>query len=106
CNTPAVPTATNTPVPPPPTNTPVAPPPPTATPTTGSGSTTLTDENRTQTAIAAAKTAAAQLTPIAPLTRAGARAGSGNGALNLAFAVAGMVTLGAGLSLIAARRRR
>jgi hypothetical protein len=106
CNTPAVPTATNTPVPPPPTNTPVAPPPPTATPTTGSGSTTLTDENRTQTAIAAAKTAAAQFTPIAPRTGDGAGAGSGNGALNLAFAVAGMVTLGAGLSLIAARRRR
>jgi hypothetical protein len=106
CNTPAVPTPTNTPVPPPPTNTPVAPPPPTATPTTGSGSTTLTDENRTQTAIAAAKTAAAQFTPIAPRTGDGAGAGSGNGAQNLAFAVAGMVTLGAGLSLIAARRRR
>ena len=66
----------------------------------------LTDEQRTATAVAAARTAAAgQSTPIAPRT-GGAAAEGGGGQLNVALAAAGLLVLSGGLALVATRSRR
>ncbi len=103
------PTATQTPPPATATNTqpPSTQPPATATPTTGVATQApgLTDAQRTATAVAAARTAAAQSTPIAPRTGGGTSGGAG-GALNLALFAAGLIVLSSGLSLIAVRGRR
>jgi hypothetical protein len=109
-----------TPTPPPPTATPTSPPatatntsppgtqpPATATPTAGVATLApgLTDAQRTATAVAAARTAAAQSTPIAPRT-GDAGAGGAGGTLNIALLAAGLIVLSSGLGLVAMRGKR
>ena len=88
------------------TNPPSTQPPATATATTvATQAPGLTDAQRTATAVAAARTAAAQATPIAPRTGGGAMGGAG-GTLNIALLAAGLIVLSSGLSLVAVRGRR
>ena len=112
CNTvtATVPPPTSTPTPPPATATQPPPtatqPPPTATPTSITGGTGgLTDAQRTQTAVAAARTAAAQQTPLPPRTGLGSDSG-GAGGVNLALFALGLLVLSGGLGIIAVRSRR
>jgi hypothetical protein len=112
CNrTPTPPPATATATSPPATATNTSPPgtqpPATATPTTGVATLApgLTDAQRTATAVAAARTAAAQITPIAPRT-GDAGAGGAGGTLNIALLAAGLIVLSSGLGLVAMRGKR
>ena len=104
---PATATATSPPATATNTSPPGTQPPATATPTTGVATQApgLTDAQRTATAVAAARTAAAQTTPIAPRT-GDAGAGGAGGTLNIALLAAGLIVLSSGLGLVAMRGKR